>query len=745
MTTSEADGPAWPRILAAGASGGALMLWEVLITRVFSVVLFADLAHLALAVAMLGVTVGAAAVALLPAPADLHRRMGRLLLAQGLASVAVTALALLLPLTDESSALLSWYERDRVRFDLLAVHWFGLLVALLPAPAVASGALVATVFLRPAVVARAYAADLGAAAGAALLFVPLSRLVAPPDLSLLAALVCFLTAAALRPTRAPGALLSGLAAVALALAAARPVLPLRHAAGWAEVHVVTARWTPTARLAIFSGPAERGLDGDYLLLDNGSASLIATKPAQLKELTMFVSRGLVHALSAAPGRVAVLAAGAGPEVAVALQQGHREILAIDLDAEMFEMVRAHVPEPDRNPLLAPEVRVVAMDARAALQREGEPFDIIQLVHPNLTTATGLLNSAWSPRLLYTREAIGIYLDHLSAEGTLSITAPELLELRETVRSALAERGVAEPDTHIVAVATARRDQVLLVKPRPFTALEEERIGAWLDDHRLRRQELPGQAATVFTDDRPYADRLSDLLPGGGGSGGALAYVYRTMLWSLGVLLAVLLGLSALALRRWPSGLRIDRPALAPLMLAVCLGYGYLAVEVVFIHRLVPLVGHPVYALTVALVAMLAGSGAGSALAGRLPTARLPLVLAAVPVAGLLTAAMLPPLGSAVLPLTLPARAALVGTVLLPLAAVMGMAMPLALRAVGEARPSLGALMWALNGWASVLAATLAVMIARFAGYPVSLAVALALYALGAVIVWRMPGALRVGR
>ena len=43
----------------------------------------------------------------------------------------------------------------------------------------------------------------------------------------------------------------------------------------------------------------------------------------------------------------------------------------------------------------------------------------------------------------------------------------------------------------------------------------------------------------------------------------------------------------------------------------CLGYGYLAVETILIHELVLFVGHPTYAVTVVVLAMLLSSGLGA--------------------------------------------------------------------------------------------------------------------------------------
>ena len=217
------------------------MLWEILLTRIFSVVLFADLAHLALAVAMLGITLGALWVALRPPPPDdgaLRRRAGSLLLLQGLTTLLTAAAALWLPLTHDDARLLSWYERDRIHLDLLRLPTFSLLLLVLPLPAAASGALMGTLLQRPALVARAYAADLGAAALAALAVVPLCGLAAPPDLMLLAAATCMAGAAFAAPTARARGLGAGLALaclLALGVSTQTPVLALRQAAGW-SVH-----------------------------------------------------------------------------------------------------------------------------------------------------------------------------------------------------------------------------------------------------------------------------------------------------------------------------------------------------------------------------------------------------------------------------------------------------------------------------------------------------------------------------
>ncbi len=724
--------------LAAAASGGALILWELLISRVFAVVLFADLAHLALGVAMLGMTVGALVESLTARRGDaaLRPHLSRLLLGQALSSVLTTACALGFPLVEEGGSLTSFYARDPVRFELLDPAWFTALSLLLPLPAAFSGALVAALFRRSKGVAAAYAADLGAAGLAAALFLPASALIAAPDLALAAAAIACLGAIPLVQSRLAIAGAIGFS-LALGLATQRPLLRVQQAAGWSERFVIAERWTPTTRLALFRGDSAHGAAGDYLLLDNGSASLVVREQAQLDKLGSFPSRGLVHALHP-PGRVAVLAAGAGPEVAVALSEGHTEILAVDLDRAMFELVRQHYRG---EPLLAyaqPQVRTLALDARAAILREPAAFDIIHLVWANFFGAAGLMNAAWTPQLLYTREAIGTYLDRLAPDGTLSLSGPSVLITHSTALAALQERGIASPEAHTLLVAGGD-DEVLLVKPRPFRAEERATAAAWLAQAGRQSTRRPPalQEPVVLSDEHPYPDSLQGLRtelrhqPNA-----AIPTVYRTLVWGLGLSLLILgLMVGAVWLRQRPQH---GGP---PLLLALCLGYGYLALQVVLVHQVVLYVGHPTLAFATVLGSMLLGSGLGGALVARVPLERLraglPLAPVGVALLALLTQLAWAQLGERVLLAPVGLRIAAVALSVGALGLVAGMPMPGALRICTARQPRLGPLMWAFNGWASVLAATLAILLARLFGYQVSLGIAAGAYLLAGICAWRL--------
>src|SRR6185436_18343920 len=114
-----------------------------------------------------------------------------------------------------------------------------------------------------------------------------------------------------------------------------------------------------------------------------------------------------------------------------------------------------------------------------------------------------------------------------------------------------------------------------------------------------------------------------------GAGWALAALYRSILVQfafVGLAGAVFLGLPFL--RRGPTEIRGVTGVGTILGYVSCLGYGYLAVETILIHELVLFVGHPTYAVTVVVLAMLLSSGLGSLVSARIanPGRALPLIL-----------------------------------------------------------------------------------------------------------------------
>jgi hypothetical protein len=750
--------------VALFSMSGGLLLYELLLTRLFAVTLFADFAHLALALALLGIGVGAMAQHLWPSlvpQQGLERRIALIALLQaGLTLVAVVA-AIRFPVLRVSELPPTTYQdRSFIKDDLFDPVWFAALLPMLALPFAAAGLAFAAVFSRrKADIGLFYGADLfGAGAGAAL-FIPLLTTLAGPDTAFVAIGACIVAALALyvaerRQTAVIGAGALAVVALVLTLAASRgDILPIRTAAGYSEDQLVYTRWTPLTRLAI-----HRDKRGDYMLLDNSSASEILRTPERRDKVAHEATRALVYHLYQPPARIAIIAASAGPEVASAQSLGFTGIDAIDIAGEIFDVVADRYPDNPVNPYTNGDTHRLNSDGRAAILRATQPYDVIQMVHANLWSSAGLMSNAWSPALLETEEAFGTYLDHLSDNGTISFgKGSDTDDLIRAAAAALEDHGATDPWRHIAYIGGQSR--VMLVKKHPWTPEEFAALQAAMAgfDAELLLDPTATEAPKAWrkiiakqpamTDDHPYADtpgavasNLSQALEKATGKEQKpLAALYRSIVIQCAFVLAA--GLLFVGVPfAWRGRSEIAGITGAGLVLGYTagLGYGYLAVETVLIHHLVLFVGHPTYAVTVVVLSMLVFSGLGSLFTQRSSTPPgafwLRVVLGmVVGIGALLAFVAIPLLYATALWLPLVARVAIVGVMLAPLGFTMGLAFPLAIRDLPDEAAPLIPWAWAINGWTSVLGSLATVLIARLWGYTDAFVVALLAYVVAAAL------------
>jgi MFS family permease len=748
-----------------------LVLFELVLTRLFGVVLFAAFAHLALGLALLGISLGAVLQHLVPSlvPEEgLERRLGWLALSQGAFTVLAVVCTLGFPLTTQTTDEMdNLFERSSLTWQLLDGTWFALLLPLLTLPFAATGLAFSGIFQRRKEhIGGLYGADLVGGAVGAMLFVPILDTLAGPDTAFVVTLTSGLAALLLfrqgQSRAGAGVAVAAVAVSAILLGvsgAGHELLRVRYAAGYPEQNVTYSRWTALTRLSIHEDRR-----GAYVLLDNTSASQVILTERERADRASEPNRALVYRLYQPGARIAILAASAGPEVAVAQSFGHTGIEAIDI-AAIGRLVAERYPDVPVNPFLVGGTRIVEADGRAAILFSDEPYDIIQMVHANLHSSAGLMAEAWSPSLLETREAFVTYLEHLTPDGTLSFArGVHTRELLASIRAALVETGVEEPERCVLYVGGAAT--FVLVKKRPWTKAERDEAVALVKSYPQERvrldprrpdpeafQERQGDSA-LMTDNRPYPDspeRVREALRSAfsriagkeSGEVGATEAIYHTLAIQAAFVLVVGALLVAVPLFRRRSAGLVGVPGVwAGLLYVACLGYAYLAVEVVLIHELVLFVGHPTYAVTVVVLALLLLSGLGSAFVQRLDPSRLTralrLALLGVLVLGALQAWVVPPLlHQWALGLPIAARLALTFLCLSPLGFVMGMPFPLGMRILPARAAGMIPWAWALNGFASVAASLGTILLSRLYGYAQAFTVALAFYAVALLLAGRL--------
>jgi hypothetical protein len=167
-----------------------------------------------------------------------------------------------------------------------------------------------------------------------------------------------------------------------------------------------------------------------------------------------------------------------------------------------------------------------------------------------------------------------------------------------------------------------------------------------------------------------------------------------------------------------------------------LGLGYLLIEIAVLQRVILFTGQPVLAASIVFATFLIGSGVGSAMAPEVRTRRAALHMFAVIGMGFVIAATALWLATDVLlepPMSL--RLTLIIVLILPLAWAMGRPFPWALRQFAD-QPRWIPWAWAINGFASVAAASLAPLISVHHGQPVTLTIGLLCYLVAVTIALR---------
>jgi hypothetical protein len=773
-------------LIGIGAISAALLMTELALTRIFSVTMYYHFAFLAISIALFGLSASSVLVYVLRhrlAPVGTRELLTMGALVHGLATLV--ALACLV--------------RIRVGLDYSPLN-LGLMLAiylLAALPFLTGGAVISLAFARMSGrISVLYAADLvGAAMGCLALIPLLNRLGAPGVVMTAAGLaavaaVCFAPSASKRRIAAAAAIL--LAVPAALQAAGRAPFDIVDTKGHEGDRVLFSMWNSFSRVAVYDrahgdwslSPTFTGNKGDSLFMDiDSAASTPIPKGSGRVEDASYLRyelTALAYHLAARPSGFNALVIGPG---------GGRDLLS----ALVFGA--AHVDGVEINPIIArnvmmdsfrdysgniygdPRVSISVDDGRSFVRRSTSTYDVIQASLVDTWAATAAGAYTLTENSLYTTEAFGEYIDHLTDTGLLTITrwVFDGLRLVTLAQEACAARGL-DASRHL-AVVRYDRVATFLLKKTPFTAeeaqrlqslsnelgftllyapgiepsvitgdsIEMERTGTTAADYR-RLILAPDRDAfvasypvdiTPTTDDRPFffhTTRLRDQFQTAFGKsmlfGNGLSALMTLFAISAALVVLFIVGPLALGGGRpgpgWGSWLTYFG----------ALGAGFMLLEVALLQRFVLLLGHPVYSLTVTLFSLLLGTGVGSFLSRRVPIARTKTVTTRVLVGVVMTALMAPLVLPLVIDLAIPwplaLRIATAVALLFPLGVLLGIPLPGGMRLLSAHSPALIPWGWGLNGAFSVVGATLAVFIAMNWGFSVTLLTATAVYALATV-------------
>lgn len=762
----------WPQVYFGILSTSlATLLLELSLTRVFSVIYFYHFAFLAISIALFGLGAGGVFSYIVAGwRGALFGKLGSL----AAVNSAATLLSLWFLLT--RTGQMSTAEISAAYF-VAAVPFFlsGTVLSLVIAETVER-------------VNKTYFFDLlGAAAGCTVL-VPLLNWLGGPETILVAAVLFAVSSAiwfhlgGLHRGRAAAVALGLLLVALITFNSKTPLLDVHYAKGQKLNGEEFVQWNSFSRIAVKPEPGS-GLKS--IVIDADAATGIARfdfdrlTPQQRDELA-FHGPGLPYVLR--PGaKTLVIGPGGGWDVSRALASGSKDVTGVEINPIIATTVmRNRFPQYSNRLYYRPEVNIVVEDGRSFVRRSDKKYDVLQatLVDTWASTAAGAF--ALSENNLYTTEAFVDYLSHLKPGGILAFTRWGFVPPRESLRvvslaqAALEKLGQSDAARNVIVVRENLQNldrwgaqDTILVSCNPFNQADLHRLTEAATRGGLQVVYAPGtERDTPFrqlleTKDREkfFANYAFDVRPVADDRPFFFYTVQPRDLWSFVVsasretadykvnsalpVLFGLLGVSAvatliiMALPPLLLGARLPRRAGSAQALAyfLCIGAGYILIQVALIQKFVLFLGHPTYALTVIIFSMLLASGAGSYASKRIiagDVRRLTMILLAVVAAVTILSFAVTPIAQGGVQLPFVVKVLISVLLIAPAGFAMGMPFPSGLGLLEQSMPESIRWAWAVNAASSVLGSAAAMFLAIYLGLSTTLLIGGVLY-LGAML------------
>ena len=243
------------------------------------------------------------------------------------------------------------------------------------------------------------------------------------------------------------------------------------------------------RFVIDGGTAATGI----VDLSKGIDNVLDEVRRDRETLNLTNVRAEVAALSKKNPKVLIIGSGAGDEIFESLIIGASSITAVELNPIIVNVQRDILKDQWGRMTDRPEVKLVVDEGRNFIKRSNEKYDVILSSHTisNAAIASGALSLA--ENYVLTREAFEDYLDHLTDDGVLYFTRPEIQVARlfTTATEMFLDRGIQSPGNHMFAYTEPSRREIkekykfsaaFVMKKSPFLETEINAMESLLEIH-----------------------------------------------------------------------------------------------------------------------------------------------------------------------------------------------------------------------------------------------------------------------
>ena len=472
--------------------------------------------------------------------------------------------------------------------------------------------------------------------------------------------------------------------------------------------------------------------------------------------------------------VLIIGVGGGQDVLSAYINGYKKITGIEINPTIARLNTQVYRNFNSNLFSQPGIQLLIDEGRNFVRHSKDKYDIIHL--PNVDSGVASSSGAFTfvENSLYTVEAFKDYYQHLKDDGVLWITrwkAKEKNLFLEDFRvltgivKALEELGVKNPERNIIMIEEQYRPYwrqvIILMKKIPFlpaeiTAIDElrkklnlewlhhpaQRMDNTLDDYLFSpdKQAFISQypvRVDANTDNCPFFfNFLKPIhyvwkIPNQETHSTYPVFIFKSLFIIIFLMVLVMIFLPLILFTRGSHLNNSVNFKGGYLLYFICLGLGFMLVEIPLIQKFILFLGQPLYAIAVILSSLLIFSGIGSLLSGKFSQHevlnRLRTIIFILCVFFVLYIYGLPVIFEKFLGASGLIRVILSILLILPLGMLMGMAFPLGIRLLEQDGSAMIPWVWGVNGACSVMGSILAWGLSLNFGYNITLWTATAIY------------------
>lgn len=504
--------------------------------------------------------------------------------------------------------------------------------------------------------------------------------------------------------------------------------------GQTEHKIIYTEWNSFARTDVFDVGDGQLL---YLTIDGGAVSPISRFTGDFKQVDYLLQTTSALAFQdVTKERALIIGAGGGQEVLTAKMAGFKQIEAVDINAGSFRAVEA-LSDFAGDVFQRPGVKKIVADGRNYIRQTKNLYDVIylSLVKKNSDNTLGM---NLTENYIFTEEALGEYLEKLKPNGRLAFLLHQETELAKLLAAAelALYRAGEETDkisNHFAVIGTYQHlghqvwgmggsqitRPLLIIQKQPFSTMEANQLkGAAtsnqqipihipnVHDQWVSMKTFLAQQNVNFAenrDDRPFFYHAGKISP----------------LWIGIMVFVVLLVLLLVTMTNHGFGRAFYFSGIA---------IGFMMIETTLIERLILPLGHPTWSFVLVLGVVLLSGGIGSLVSNKGQLRRnsryIPLLL--IPLFTTVVHIGITWYQVQMLDWSLPLRIGVAVLLLFPLGFWMGMPFPYG---ISVALKQYTALSWAINGLMTVVGSILSVVLSLIFGFSFTMMIGALIYLL----------------